>query len=245
LVMLRTMIHWAMTVKALTGDWLIEENPLRGFKLPRELNPRRPIATYERFECVRRVVRQLATEASTERDRARWIRLELALVLAEATGRRIGAIRGLRWPDFRFDPPSIRWRAEHDKRRREQVVPIPDGLAAEIKAFQVKLGAVGDDWVFRQVHKQQPWHRTEFDIALRKAERKAELEPLLGGLWHPYRRKWATERKSLPLPDVMAAGGWKDTQTLLTCYQHADEQTMLRVMEAPENPVGRRRVPKS
>jgi hypothetical protein len=40
--------------------------------------------------------------------------------------------------------------------------------------------------LFRQVHKQQPWHRTEFDIALRRAERKAELEPLLGGLRHPY-----------------------------------------------------------
>jgi hypothetical protein len=24
---------------------------------------------------------------------------------------------------------------------------IPDSLAAEIKAFQVRLGAVGDDWV--------------------------------------------------------------------------------------------------
>ena len=71
--------------------------------------------------------------------------------------------------------------------------------------------------LFRQVHKQQPWHRTEFDIALRRAERKAELEPLLGGLRHPYRREWATERKSLPLPDVMAVGGWKDSQTLLTC----------------------------
>jgi len=26
-----------------------------------------------------------------------------------------------------------------------------------------------------------------------------------GGLWHAYRRKWATERKELPLKDVAAA----------------------------------------
>lgn len=41
---------------------------------------------------------------------------------------------------------------------------------------------------------------------------------LKGALWHAYRRKWATERKDLPLRDVMAAGGWKDVTTLLTSY---------------------------
>jgi hypothetical protein len=60
------------------------------------------------------------------------------------------------------------------------------------------------------------------------------------GLWYAYRRKWATERKELPLKDVAAAGGWKDTTTLLTCYQHADEATMLKVMESPIKLVSRR-----
>jgi hypothetical protein len=58
--------------------------------------------------------------------------------------------------------------------------------------------------------------------------------------WHAYRRKWATERKELPLKDVAKAGGWKDVTTLLTCYQHADEATMLRVMASPAKLVGRR-----
>jgi hypothetical protein len=30
----------------------------------------------------------------------------------------------------------------------------------------------------------------------------------------------------------MAVGGWKDAATLLTCYQHTDEQSILRVMAA-------------
>jgi hypothetical protein len=30
--------------------------------------------------------------------------------------------------------------------------------------------------------------------------------------------------------DVPAAGGWKDTKTLVECYQHADFDTMLAVM---------------
>jgi hypothetical protein len=49
-------------------------------------------------------------------------------------------------------------------------------------------------------------------------------------MWHPYRRMWATERKHHSLKDVAAAGGWKDTETLLTCYQQADTETLLEVM---------------
>jgi hypothetical protein len=46
--------------------------------------------------------------------------------------------------------------------------------------------------------------------------------------------------RRLPLKDVAAAGGWKDVTTLLTCYQHAHEATMLKVMESPVRLVSRR-----
>ena len=78
-----------------------------------------------------------------------------------------------------------------------------------------------------------PWPRDIFREQLLVAEEKAGLEHLKGGAWHPFRRKWATERKDLPLVDVKATGGWRDTNTLLTCYQQTDEASMLRVMEAP------------
>jgi integrase len=138
-----------------------------------------------------------------------------------------------------YNPPSIRWRAEFDKKRREQVVPIPKGLANEIKAAQARLAAVGEDWVFKQAYKNAPWAAAQCQELLRQAEKAAGLEKLDGGLWHAYRRKWATERKDLPLKDVAAAGGWKDVTTLLTCYQHADEATMLKVMESPVKLVSR------
>ena len=64
-------------------------------------------------------------------------------------------------------------------------------------------------------------------------EKRAGLSKLDGGLLHAFRRKWATERKDLPVKDVAAAGGWKDVGTLLTCYQQADRQTMLAVMSEP------------
>jgi hypothetical protein len=59
---------------------------------------------------------------------------------------------------------------------------------------------------------------------------KAQLPKLAGGLWHPYRRKWATERKHLSITDVAAAGGWQDTATLLTCYQQPTNDALLAVM---------------
>jgi 2-polyprenyl-6-methoxyphenol hydroxylase-like FAD-dependent oxidoreductase len=64
----------------------------------------------------------------------------------------------------------------------------------------------------------------------RRSRTRKSLAKLKEGRWHPYRRKWATERKHMPLTDVAAAGGWKDTETLLTCYQLPDRDTQLAVM---------------
>jgi integrase len=155
--------------------------------------------------------------------------MELALVLAEGTGRRLGSFRQLRWDDFDFEHGRIRWRAEADKKRRESVVPYPSALMDECRAFQKQLGALGG-WLFpRESDGTQPMDRHLFDKWLTVAERHAELRKLDGGLWHPYRRKWATERKQYSVKDVAEAGGWKDYDTLLTCYQHADAETLLAV----------------
>lgn len=75
--------------------------------------------------------------------------------------------------------------------------------------------------------------REIFQRALIDAETHAGLSKLDGGAWHALRRKWASERNHLPLVDVAAAGGWKDTQTLVNCYQHADRDTKLAVMSEP------------
>ncbi len=119
---------------------------------------------------------------------------------------------------------------EADKKRRESTVPIPEDLVDEIKAFRKRLGALGG-WVFsRASDGEQPMDRHLFDKWLVVAEKQADLPKLKGGLWHPYRRKWATERKNLSLKDVAAAGGWKDIETLLRCYQQPDDDTLLAVM---------------
>ena len=167
-----------------------------------------------------------------DEERARAI--ECALVLAEATGRRLGSIRQLRWEDIDFSRRAIRWRAEFDKKGKEWVVPMPDSLAEELKQFRMRFGAI-KGWIFAGERRlDQPMDRHLFDKWLHVAERKAKLPKLEGGLWHPYRRKWATERKHHSLKDVAAAGGWKDTETLLTCYQQPDADTLLAVMSEPK-----------
>lgn len=52
----------------------------------------------------------------------------------------------------------------------------------------------------------------------------------LAAPWHPFRRGWATSRKHLPLKDVAEAGGWKDTTTLVKCYQQVDPETLAAVV---------------
>lgn len=178
-------------------------------------------------------MRQLAGTAATDAERTRWIKMEVALVIAEATGRRLSAIRHLRWEDLDLERGMIRWRAEADKKRRESVVPLPSRLVNELRTFRTKLGAI-TGWVFaRESDGSAPMDRHLFDKWLATAERHAQLPKLQGGLWHPYRRKWATERKHLSLKDVAAAGGWQDVETLLTSYQQPDHATLQAVMDHP------------
>ena len=73
---------------------------------------------------------------------------------------------------------------------------------------------------------------------MKRAYRYAGLERPKGGLWHPFRRKWATERKEYPVKDVAAAGGWEDIPTALM-YQQPDEATLRQVMDHP-NPLEKR-----
>jgi integrase len=174
-----------------------------------------------------------AARIQAESDQDKWIRMELVIVLLEATGRRLGSVRQLRWEDIDLTRGEIRWRADADKKGQEWGTPIPVALAEEIRVFQKKLGAVGG-WVFPQRRNpNKAIGRDALAPLIREAEDHAKLPKLDGGLCHPYRRKWATERKHLSIKDVAAAGGWKDVGTLLTCYQQADRETMLAVMSEP------------
>jgi integrase len=229
------MLRWAITVRTASGRRLLEQNPLAGTRRPREKNPKRPVATWERYQETRRVIQELAAESRSEISRQKWLKLELALILAETTGRRLGAILQLRWDDVDFSRGTIRWRAETDKKGKEWVIPIPVALSDELRAFRARMTSAFSGLMFpSHSDPARAVSRDSFGHWLAEAEGKAKLPKLDGSLWHAYRRAWATTRKHLPVVDVAAAGGWSDVTTLLKCYQHADHDTLLEVMSHPK-----------
>jgi integrase len=232
-VMLHTVLRWACQVPTTDGGRWLERDPLDGVKVEQEQNPRRPIASFLRFEKTRAALQQLAEAAVDLPVKHRWIKIEFALVIAEATGRRLGSIRALAWEDFDLEQGQIVWRAEADKKRKEWVVPMPDQLYEAVTAFRERLGGTTGPVFTAERGKGKIMNRRQFLRWLDEAEQHAGLRKLPMGAWHPYRRKWATERKHLPLVDVAAAGGWKGTQMLLKCYQQPDPNTILAVMNEP------------
>jgi len=230
LALLRRMIRWATTQRLPNGQRRLDFNPLDGLRFDRERNPRRAVASVERFQATRNAVQMLEAESQTEEDRLRWRRLDMALFLAEATGRRRGAIVGLRWEDFDFTKGTVLWRAEHDKKGKEWLVPMPSAFMEQLKQFRQRFQAVAGPLFPGVREPKKPMPAELLTQWLAKAEAKAGLNKLPGSLWHAYRRKFATERMHHPLRAVADAGGWKDVGTLLTCYQQTDEETLLAVM---------------
>lgn len=230
---LRAMLRWATTFQVGHGKRLLASNPLDGIRFPSERNERRPVATWERFTRTREAIAALKAESKSDSERHRWLRVDLALVVAEATGRRLNSIRQLKWSDVDFCTCEILWRADTDKKGREWTVPIPTAVRDELRSAQVRLHAITGFVFASSKDPTKPMTSDTFSWWLLIAEKHAGLPKLKQGLWHPYRRKWATERKELPMKDVMAAGGWSDAGTVLRSYQQADRATMIRVVNEP------------
>ncbi len=235
---LRHVLRWATLWQTPDGRYLLAENPARGFEIPTESNPQRPVASHDRFEKIRAVADQVEMQVGWHGPpRKAPSYLPELLDLAAYTGRRLSAICSLRYEDLRLEQTAtaphgaIRWPADTDKVGREWEAPLhPKARLAIDRALRERPGIGAAPLFPAPGHPGQPVSRHLADKWLREAERAAKLEPQKGSLWHAYRRKWATERKNLPDADVAATGGWKSTEALRLCYQHADEQTMLQVV---------------
>jgi len=244
---LRQVIGWATTwQERTTGAYLMREDPTRGWKLPQNGDARRPVATTERYMSTREAAENLIVrviQGGVERHMPSY--LPELLDLAFATGRRIGAITQLRYRDLRLDAPrptalpkparwygAIAWPADTDKKGKAWSAPI-DGIARATldRVLKQRPAFNPDAPLFPAL--EDPAQPIRVDVVRRwllQAEKLAGLPKLDGSLWHAYRRLWATARKDLPVQDVAAAGGWKDLKTLMTCYQHADEETTYKVV---------------
>lgn len=219
LTFLKSALTWACGSTDTTIP-LVTKNVLVGFPIPDESDPRRPVMRSESAQA-------LLTVAPAVHPL-----LPLLIVLIATTGRRLGSVLGLQWSDIDLEQCTIHWRAELDKGRRTWLSPLPAAAADALTARYQALGSRAGTCVF-PAPKNPDASATRYLAAgwLRRAYRLAGVEKQRGSLWHAFRRKWATERKHYPVTDVAAAGGWRDINTLLTCYQHPDSDTMRAVVE--------------
>jgi integrase len=222
LEMLLRALRWAVRERKANGERLLKENPLVGVRLPSEKNPRRPVMSHDEYVRLLDVAERVHPL------------LKLALTVAEGTGRRLSAWRNLWWDDVDFAAGTIRWCAEHDKKGHEQVVPISQSVKDALWTARRAQQSIGNTPVFPAPRDpSSPCGADLLGTWLRKAYDLADITPQPGGMWHPLRRKWATERKGYPVKDVAAAGGWKDEGTMLKSYQQADPETIRKVVLHP------------
>ena len=64
-----------------------------------------------------------------------------------------------------------------------------------------------------------------------KAQELAGLDPKRGRGWHSLRRKFASDLMNQPRNVLCELGGWKTAQTVLQCYQRANEGQLRKALE--------------
>lgn len=230
IVFLQAVLNWATRVRLPTGKPLLTENAIRTYERPRTSNPRQPVVSYDRFLKLRKVADQVDPQHL----------FGPFLDLVEDRGWRVSALCGLWASDVdrhraKTSPYGrLRKRGALDKEGVEMWVPLTQRARQAIDLILKRNPVVGDRPLFPSPRKaERPWSRYHARDLLERAEKRAKLEPIAGGDFHPFRRKWATERKALPTVDVMAAGGWRDERSLKGCYQQIDPQTLLAVVSEP------------
>ena len=217
---LRSVLRWATMAGDGRGGVLLERDPCRGFKLPKEKNPVRVALTSDEY----RALLGIASEVD-------W-RFRVALVLAHETGHRIGAIRNLLWSDLDLEGGLISWRAECEKTGYAHSTPMNDAARRALDEARRRNQGIGDTPVLPAPKDgSRPVSRYVLRDWWHNAEKLAGLERKRGRGWHSVRRKFATDLMYEPLKVLCKLGGWRDADTVLTCYQRPDEDAMRSALD--------------
>ena len=215
LEVIHAALNWAV------GAGWIDRNPLRGFAVNRDEGVRRPIISADEYRQLLAVAEQVGQDC------------RVALVLAHETGHRIGAIRLLRWSDIEMEHATVRWRGENDKIGFEHTTPLTPEAVTELRRARQREPAIGDTWLLRAPRNPAlPVERFLVREWWNRLEAASGIARIPGRGWHALRRKFASELKHTPARDLCELGGWKSLQTIVKCYQRADETTMRQALAA-------------
>jgi integrase len=216
---LRAVLNWALKLKDANGDFVLAVDPLRGLKIPKEANPVRTVLSEADYAKLLEVAPKVGD------------RFELALVLCSETGHRISSVRSLRWADVDLTAGVVAWPAEFDKVDNQHKTPLSEPAVAALKAYRARQAAIAG-WIFPGQDGTAPLERGRFYAWWRLACTLAEIDRPKGA-FHTMRRRFATDRLGVPLKTLAALGGWKDTRTLVECYQHPDMEQLREALVAP------------
>jgi len=202
---LRAVLHWGV------GAGWLDRNPLAGYRITEEANPKRPVFTEAQFQ-------KLLGVADTFPPAFR-----LLLELPHETGHRIGALLALRWSDVDFAAGRVTWRAASDKIGWEHTTPLTTTARAALEAYRARCPGIGESLVFPgSRHLCRDW--------MQRAQKRAGLVPEKGRGWHALRRHFASELRHVPLRDLCDLGGWKDSNTVVKCYQRPSEDAQVAAL---------------
>jgi len=219
LTFLMAVLNWAERSKDERGRPLLDRNPLKGLRKPREKNPARVVLTEDEYQALLAVSGQIG-----------W-RFHVALVLAHETGHRIGAIRQLRWTDIDFEGQEVRWRAEHEKTGHEHVTPLTDDALAALEEARRMGDGTGDAPV---LPKGRCWAAVQTEFERLKAEGRVYWPK--GGSGRPRIKQYQAERRGLVPMTLWPSDEVGDTQSskkhLMEIFAEYDESDLR--MHAPK-----------
>lgn len=226
LVFLRAVFNWAAGMGS--GN-LLSRNPMAGYKLPHEVNPRRPLLYHEDYLAL--------TAKAPEIDPL----LAPFLTLVETLGWRVSAICSLRVSDIDVETTATRPYGRLLKRAETDKVGVCRWtiIGPETKAAltTVSAGKIGDAWLFPATGGTRkapggPWTRHWARKLLLEAWGLTEVPKERQVAFHAFRRAWVSARRHLPRTLVAEQGAWLSPRTL-DIYDVPDEAGLLSVAVEP------------
>jgi integrase len=214
LKLLLAVLNWAERAQHPDGSgYLLERNPLRGLKIPKEQSPWQPVFSADQCAALRRA----AVEHSPLAERF--------VMMAWYTGHRSNSIRQLRWSDIDLEGGTIRWRAAADKIGYEHRNPMHPDLLAFLKQDRTRAKAIGEAFVFPAIRdSSNPLPRDTVQKLWRNLAKAASIPRGEGYGWHSFRRAFANALRDVPLRELKDLGGWKSAATIVKVYLQPDEQ---------------------